>query len=109
VGYFASVMDEELRTNTSGKPSRQVVPMYIDEPPGTMGGVQGIDLTIPIGDLSSSREAYMARVRTNVNNDPLTRFFDAVGAKVEKRLLEGMVDKDTLEQERIERIQTVRE
>jgi hypothetical protein len=109
VGYFASVMDEEAQTSASGKSSRQLVAMYIDEPPGTMQGVQGIDLTIPIQDLNADREAYMAQVRTKVNDDPLTRFFDDVGAKVESRLPEGMVDKDTLARERIERIQAVRE
>ena len=108
VGYFASVMDEEARTSANGTSSRQLVPMYIDELPGTMGGVQGIDPTIPIRDLRSDREAYMEQVRTNVNDDPLTRFFDSVGAKVENRLPEGLVDKDILERERIERIQAIR-
>jgi len=107
VGYFASLMDDEVRT--SGKPLRQIVPMYIDEPPGTLAGVQGVDLTVPVDDLSSNREAYMTRVRAAVNDDPLTHFFDSVGAEVEKRLPEGMVDKGTLEKDRIERIEGVRE
>ena len=107
VGYFASLMDEEVREGLT--PSRQVVPLYIDEPPGTVVGVHGIDLRIPIEDLSSDREAYIARMRTNVNDDALTRFFDSVGTKVESRLPESMVDRETLERERIKRIEAVRE
>lgn len=69
LGYFASLMDDEKQT--SGNTSRQIVSMYVGDPPAPIRGIQGINLGISAGELSSNRDIYMERVRTNVDNDAL--------------------------------------
>jgi TIR domain len=105
VGYFVSLMDDEMQT--SGNTSRRIVSMFVDDPPATTKGVQGIDLAISTDELSSNRDIYMERVRTNVDNDPLTRFFNSVADKVEEGFPKDIADDGTLSKERLERFQAV--
>lgn len=102
LGYFFSLMDDEIRT--SGNTSRRIVSMFVDNPPAIAMEVQGIDLTILPGELSSNRDIYMERVRTNVDKDPLTRFFNSVADKVEERF---KTDDGTMSKKRLERFQAV--
>jgi hypothetical protein len=70
LGYFFSLMDDEIQT--SGNTSRQIVSMFIDNPPEITLKVQGIDLAISTDELSSNRDIYMERVLKNIDNDTLT-------------------------------------
>jgi hypothetical protein len=103
LGYFFSLMDDEIQT--SGNTSRQIVSMFVDNPPAITAKVQGIDLTISTDELSSNRDIYMERVRANVDNDPLTRFFNSVADKVEEGLPE--FDDRTRSKKQLERFQAV--
>src|SRR5262245_27825739 len=113
VGYFVSLMDDEMKK--SENTSRQIVSMFVDEPPATTKTVQGIPLTISASELSSDRDIYMQQVRANVDNDPLTKFFITVADEVEKRFPKYTGDdetrkkeeEETLRKERLERFQAV--
>jgi hypothetical protein len=104
LGYFYSLMDDEIQA--SGNTSRQIVSMFVDGPPVILRGVQGIELAISTGELSSNRDIYMERVRANVDKDPLTRFFNSVADKVEERQ-KDIVDDGTMNKKRLERFQAV--
>src|SRR5207248_1657128 len=58
-------------------------------------------------ELSSNRDIYMERVRTNVDNDPLTRFFNSVADKVEEGFPKDIAYDGTMSKERLERFQAV--
>jgi len=107
------LMDDEIKT--SGNTPRRIVSMFVDEPPATTETVQGIALTISASELSSDRDIYMEQVRANVDNDPLTDFFNTVADEVEKRFPKDTRDdetrkkeqEETLNKERLERFQAV--